>query len=177
MTHIRTGTWPSSSSSSSSEESQALLRLKAAVGLHPPSDLGGLGGVSSTTYEFGDFMDTLEHDASGDLLLLLLFSGAISSSGWASLSAGSKLLGSCTGLMCTSSARTNRRMGIGWECWGSLQTCSTKLVWILVRRGSSAVAFLRLVQSLHWLSFLRLFCPHPFRFSVSLSASLSRCGS
>ena len=82
---MRTGTWPSSSSSSSLEESQALLRLKAAGGLHDPlSDLGGLGGVSSTTYEFGDLMDTLEQDASGDLLLLLLllllFGGAISSS-------------------------------------------------------------------------------------------------
>ena len=131
MTYERTGTWPSSFSSSL-EESQALLRLKAAAGLHPLSDLGGLGGESSTTYEFGDFIDTLEHDASGDLLLLLLSRGAISSSGWASFSAGSKSSWSCTGLMCTSSASTSRRMGIGWEHWGSLQTCSTKLVWILV---------------------------------------------
>ncbi len=49
------------------------------------SDLEGLGGVSSTTYEFGDPMETLEQDASGDLLLLLLLlcGGMTSSSpGW-----------------------------------------------------------------------------------------------
>ena len=86
MTYGRAGTLPSSFSSSL-EESQAPLRLKAVVaGLHPLSALGDLGGESSTTYELGVFIDTLEHEASGDLLLLLLSRGLRSSPGWASYS-------------------------------------------------------------------------------------------
>ena len=106
MTYGQTGTLPSSFSSSL-EESQAPLRLKAVVaGLHPLSALGGdLGGESSTTYESGVFIDTLEHEASGDLLLLLLSRGLRSSSWLGLVLSGDQVVGvlhwSNVHLLCT----------------------------------------------------------------------------
>ena len=127
MTYGRAAPLPSFSISSSLDESKAALRLNAVVGLHPPSSLAGLGGESSTSYTLGDLggesstvyelgvpLGTLGRAATGDLLLLLLSRDLLlsSSPGWASYSVGIRFSGSCTGLMCTSSARTSRRIGL-----------------------------------------------------------------
>ena len=178
----RTGMSLSSSSSSSLEESQALLRLKAGGLQDPLLAVGGLGGESATTYELGVPMETLEHVATGDLLLLLLCGGMSSCSpGCTPLSTGGE---SATGLMWTLFACTHKRkggltwLGPGMFAWilAGVQELHllSGFMWLA---NLLLVTFLRLTQLWHCLSFLLLSLFRPWHCSYSLSESLHRLGS
>ena len=164
----------SSSSSSLSEESQALLMLKTGGLQDPLFAVGGLGGVSATTYKLGVPMETLEHVATGDLLLLLLCGGMSSCSpSCTPLSAGGV---SATGLMWTLFAWTHKRrggltwLGPGMFAWILAGVQELHLLsgftWLA---NSLLVTFLRLTQLRHCFSFLLLSLFRPWHCSFSLS--------